>query len=291
MTRAETTRSGRSPGNRDSEKALALTRAGAEVVEADLDDSGTITRAFTDAYGAFCVTNFWEHFSPEKEQAQARVMAASAKAAGVEHVVWSTLEDTTQWVPLDDPRMPTLMEKFKVPHFDAKGRSDHVFADESVPTTCLLTSFYWDNMLSFGMGPKKQEDGTLALMLPMGDRKLPGIAADDIDMCAYGLFKSGVDSIGRTVGISGEQLSGVEMATALSNALGREVRYTAVPFDAYRGLGFPGAADLGNMFQFKHDFEEYYCGARDPVVARRLNPSLQTFAAWLSANAGRIPVE
>ena len=81
----------------DSEKALALTRAGAEVVEADLDDSGTITRAFTDAYGAFCVTNFWEHFSPEKEQAQARVMAASAKAAGVEHVVWSTLEDTTQW--------------------------------------------------------------------------------------------------------------------------------------------------------------------------------------------------
>ena len=183
------------------------------------------------------------------------------------------------------------MEHYKVPHFDAKGQSDHLFADAGVPTTCLLTSFYWDNLIHFGMGPKKQEDGTLALMLPMGDTQLPGIAAGDIGGCAYGTFKSGADFIGRTVGISGEHLTGNEMATALSSALGQGVRYQAVPFEVYRGLYFPGAADLGNMFQFKHDFEDYYCGARDPNVARSLNPSLQTFEEWLSAHKDLIPIE
>ena len=275
----------------DSEKARALTDAGADVAAADIDDRESVTRAFADAHGAFCVTNFWEHFSPDKEKAQVQVMAEAAQAAAVQHVVWSTLEDTTKWVPLSDSRMPTLMEHYKVPHFDAKGQSDHLFADAGVPTTCLLTSFYWDNLIHFGMGPKKQEDGTLALMLPMGDKQLPGIAAGDIGGCAYGIFKSGADFIGRTVGISGEHLTGNEMATALSNALGQGVRYQAVPFDVYRGLDFPGAADLGNMFQFKHDFEDYYCGARDPNVARSLNPSLHTFEEWLSAHKDLIPIE
>jgi len=44
------------------------------------------------------------------------------------------------------------------------------------------------------------------------------------------------------------------------------------------------------MFQFKRDFEAYYCGARDPKVARSLNPALQTFDSWLAQNAKRIPL-
>ena len=275
----------------DSEKAQALADAGAEVVEADIDDNQSVARAFSGAYGAFCVTNFWEHFSPDREKAQVQAMAAAAKQGRVQHVVWSTLEDTTKWVPLGDDRMPTLMEQYKVPHFDVKGQSDRVFTDTGVPTTFLLTSFYWDNLIYFGMGPKKRDDGALALMLPMGDKKLPGIAAGDIGACAYGIFKAGTEFVGATVGIAGEHLTGTEMAAALTDALGQDVRYQAVPFDVYRGLDFPGAQDLGNMFQFKHDFEEYYCGRRDPSATRRLNPTLQTFAEWLSANKDRIPVE
>src|SRR5207342_3767438 len=64
---------------------------------------------------AFFITNFWEHFSPQKEYAQAQNMAQAAKAAGVKHIVWSTLEDTRKKVPLSDDRMPTLMEHYKVP--------------------------------------------------------------------------------------------------------------------------------------------------------------------------------
>jgi len=273
-----------------SEKARELGDLGAEVVAADVDDGATLERAFRGAHGAFCVTFFWAHFSPEKEVAEARAMAAAARATGVEHVIWSTLEDTRRWVPLDDDRMPTLMGAYKVPHFDGKGEADHLFRDAGVPTTFLLTSFFWDNLIHFGMGPQRDDDGGLAISFPMGNSKLPGIASEDIGRCAYGIFKQGGELVGETVGIAGEHLTGRQMAAALTLALGQEVRYKDVPPEVYRNLGFPGADDLGNMFQFKRDFEEYFCGARDPARACALNPRLQTFADWLTRNADRIPI-
>jgi uncharacterized protein YbjT (DUF2867 family) len=275
----------------NSDKAKALARLGAEVVAANVDDVESLKHAMAGAYGAFCVTFFWEHFSPEKELAQATALAQAAKTASVPHVIWSTLEDTRKWVPLTDNRMPTLMGKYKVPHLDAKGEADDIFRKLGVPTTFLLTSFYWDNLIFFGMGPKKGPDGKLAFNLPMGDKKLPGMAAEDIGKCAYGIFKRGLEFVGQTLGVAGEHLTGAEMAAALGRALGQEVRYNAVPFDVYRGLGFPGAEDLGNMFQFKYDFNEVFCGARNLGVARALNPSLQTFDQWLAQNKSRVPLE
>ncbi len=275
----------------NSDKAKELAGMGAEIVSVNVDDLDSLKRAFADAYGAYCVTFFWEHFSPEKEMAQATAMADAAKHAGLQHVLWSTLEDTRKWVPLSDNRMPTLMGKYKVPHFDVKGEANQVFTERAVPTTFLLTSFYWDNLIFFGMGPKKGPDGKLAFTLPMGDKKLPGIAAEDIGKCAYGVFKKGRELIDKTVGIAGEHLTGTQMAAALSKALGQEVRYNDVTPEAFRGFGFPGAEDLGNMFQFKCDFEEVFCGARNPAVARSLNPSLQTFEGWLEQNKNRIPLE
>lgn len=275
----------------NSDNAKALAAQGAEVVAADVDDPESLRKAFQGAYGAFCVTFFWAHFSPEKELAQAAAMAQAAKAAGVEHTIWSTLEDTRQWVPLSDNRMPTLMGKYKVPHFDAKGEANQLFVNQGVPTTFLATSFYWDNLIYFGMGPKKGPDGKLAITLPMGDKKLPGIAAEDIGKCAYGIFKKGPELAGKTIGIAGEHLTGTQMAAALSRALGQEVGYNAVSPEVYRGFGFPGADDLGNMFQFKRDFEQVFCGARNLDVARALNPSLQTFDQWLAKNKNRIPLE
>jgi uncharacterized protein YbjT (DUF2867 family) len=275
----------------NSDKAKALAALGAEVVAANVDDRESMNKAFNGADGAFCVTFFWEHFSPEKEAANVKTMAEAAKDAGVRHVIWSTLEDTREWVPLDDDRMPTLMGKYKVPHFDAKGESDRFFTDLGVPTTNLLTSFYWDNLIHFGMGPKPGEDGVLAITLPMGQGKLPGMAAEDIGRCAYGIFKGGEKFIGKTVGISGEHLTGGEMADALTSALGREVRYNEVPPDVYRAFGFPGAEDLGNMFQFKRDFQEAFCNPRSVEGSRSLNPSLQSFSTWLAANKDRIPLE
>jgi len=276
--------------NPNSEKAQALRAAGAEVVVADADKPETLGKAFAGAYGAFCLTNFWEHFSPERELTQAKSQAQAAKAAGVQHVIWSTLEDTRKWVPLEDDRMPTLQGKYKVPHFDAKGEADQIFRDLGVPTTFLLTSYYWDNLIYFGAGPQRGPDGVLAITFPMDDKKLPAIAVEDIGKCAYGIFKRGREFINKTVGIAGEHLTGAEMAKALTRALGQEVRYNNVPPEVYRSFGFPGADDLGNMFQFKRDFNQYFVGARDLAFTRTLNPELQTFEEWLAVHAQQIPI-
>ena len=274
----------------DGEKARALAARGAEVVAADIDDVESITRAFQGAYGAFCVTNFWEHFSPEKEQEQAHNLAEAAKRAGLKHVVWSTLEDTREDVPLSDERMPTLQGKYKVPHFDAKGASDRFFRELGVPTTFFRVSFYWDNMVGFGMGPKRGEDGTLSMVLPMGDKKLSGIAAEDIGRTAYGIFKR-PELIGQVVGVAGDERTGEEMAAELGKVLGEPVRYVAVSPADYRGFGFPGAEDLGNMFQYYQEFEKELAETRALGRSRELYPQLQDFSQWASKNAKRIPIE
>jgi uncharacterized protein YbjT (DUF2867 family) len=272
----------------DGDAARALAAAGAELVSADLDDVGSLQQAFKGAHGAFCLTNYWEHMSPDKELAQAKNLADACRASGVAHVIWSTLEDTRERVPLSDERMPTLQGRFKVPHFDTKGESDKHF--DPAHTTWLRTSFYWDNLIYFGMGPKPDESGQLGFVLPMGDKKLPGIAAEDIGKCAFGVFKRGASTLGKYVGIAGEHLTGAQMAQALSQALERDVVHRDPPPAVYRSFGFPGADDLGNMFQYKAEFETEYCAARPLADSRALNPELLTFAAWLSKYKSRIPL-
>ncbi|MBI3790949.1 MAG: NmrA/HSCARG family protein [Gemmatimonadetes bacterium] len=277
----------RNPG---SDKAKALAAAGITVVAADADKPETLAPALAGAHGAFCVTNFWEHLSAEREGAQASAMARATKAAGVQHVIWSTLEDTRLAIPLADTRLPTLQGQYKCPHFDAKGQVDHVFATEAAPTTYMLAAFYWDNFIHFGMGPRAGENGAYTLALPLGGAKLPGIAAGDIGGCAYGIFRAGASTIGQRIGIAGESLSGADMAAKMGQALGKTVHFLDVPFDTYRGLGFPGAEDLGNMFQYQAIMGEEFQRHRDAKRARELFPALQDFSGWLAANARSMPL-
>ena len=274
-----------------SENARALAAEGAEVVAADAYDPESLTSAFTGAHGAYCVTFYWAHMSPEREKTEAGNLAHAAKAAGVEHVIWSTLEDTRNWMPLDDDRMPTLMGSYKVPHFDVKGEMDHVFTDLGVPSTFLLASFYWDNFIHFGSGPKKGPDGELALTLPIGHARMAGIASEDIGGAAYGIFRKGRELIGQRIGVAGEQLTGDEMAAGLTAALGRTVKFNDIPPQVFRALDFPGADDLGNMFQFYRDFEKVCNETRDVARTRQLTPSLKSFDQWCAINAARIPLE
>ena len=276
--------------NPSSDKSKALAKRGAEVVQADLDNVDSLSAAFAGCHGVFALTNFWEHFSGEKEKNQARNIAAATKAAGVKHVIWSTLEDTRAKLPITDTRMPVLQEHYNVPHFDAKGEADQYFRDAGVPTTFLVTCFYWDNFIHFGAGPQRGEDGVLGLTMPMGNAKLPAIAVADIGKAAYGIFEAGDKYVGKTIGIMGGALTGAEMAASLSKALGEEVRYNDVPADVFRSFPFPGADEMGNMYQYKRDFNESYVAARSIALAKELNPELQSFEAWLKDNAASIPV-
>ena len=160
-----------------------------------------------------------------------------------------------------------------------------------MPTTFLLTSFYWDNFIFFGLGPEARRGRRAgAHAIRWATRSCPGSPPRTSASARYGIFKAGDEFVGKTVGIAGEHLTGAEMAAAFTRALGEEVRYNDVPADVYRSFGFPGADDLGNMFQFKRDFNDAYSAARSLELSRRLNPDLQTFDRWLAENAGRIPL-
>ena len=199
--------------NANSDKAQELAARGVEVVQADLDDPESLKKAFQGAYGAFCVTNFWEHFSPQKELAQAKNLAEAARDTGLEHVIWSTLEDTRKWVPLSDDRMPTLMDNYKVPHFDAKGEANHEFSDCDVPTTFLLTSFYWDIPDFFRHGAENA--GLMARWSsywPWLTSRCRALASADIGKCAFGIFRRGTEFVGNDAGVAGQHLTGEQMA-------------------------------------------------------------------------------
>ena len=271
--------------SKDNAKALAA--KGAEVVSANLDDVESLKKAFAGAHGVFGVTNFWEHFSAEKEKAQAKNIADAAKAAGVKHVIWSTLEDTRQFMSADDKRMPMLQEKYRVPHFDAKAEADAYF--KGLPVTYLVTSFYWDNLYLFGLAPKQDDKGVYSWTFPMGTARLPAIAGEDIGKAAFGIYKAGQQYIGKTVGIAGESLSFQEMSDKLSKGLGiSPVQFNAVDADLFRSFGFPGADEYGNMFQTYRDFEKEVNAARSIDETRKLNPQLQSFDQWLSKNKDKV---
>lgn len=270
----------RDPG---SARAKELAALGAEVVEADLDDPGSVEAAFAGAYGAYCVTFAQEH-PPERERAHAATMAAAARHAGLANVVWSTFEDTRTLVPPGDDRMPWL-GAYRVPHYDVKGAADAEF--RGVPVTFLRTAFYWENLLDGG-GPRRGGDGVLALALPLGSARLPGIAVADIGRCAHAILRR-PELVGKAVSVTGENLTGAELAAGFADVLGEPVRFDDVPLPVFRTLGLPQGAELANMFQFTQDFEAVYAGSRDPAEVRKLHPGLLTFRQWLSSTLERTP--
>jgi hypothetical protein len=154
----------------------------------------------------------------------------------------------------------------------------------------MMAAFYWENFIYFGQEPRKQADGSVVLALPLGGGKLPGIAAEDIGRCAFGIFGRSPEAAGQRFGIAGDVPSGPEYAAAFSRHLGVPVSFYDMPFDDYRALGFPGADDMGNMYEHHAILGEEFRRHRSPDVARALNPALQSFEQWLGANAGRIPL-
>ncbi len=274
--------------NPTSDAARALADRGAEIVRADLDDEDSLTSAFQGAHGAYCMTNFFEHFSPEKELQQAANLARAAKAAGIGHAIWSTTEGSRDWVRLHD-RVPVLSGGYRVPHWDGKAQANQFFTDSGVPTTFLLLSMFWENFLTPGTPqfPQRGSDGVLAITLPAGEAKLPGLAAEDIGRCAYAVFRAGDEFVGRTVGLAAEHLTGAELAAGLSEALGETVRYNDVPLAALRAVPVPGADAIANMFQIITEANKDYCAHYDVALARALQPRLQTFTEWIAGSEAR----
>lgn len=271
----------------DSPAAQALAQRGAQVVQADLDDENSLRRAFTGAHGAYCMTSFFEHFSPQREREQAGNLARAAKAAGVHHAIWSTEPGRDDWGVDTDP-LPAL-GGYHVPHWEAKAEGNACFTDSGVPTTFLVLPMFWDNFRTPGAPqvPARGDDGVLAITMPTGDARLPGMAAEDIGRCAYGVFQA-PDTIGRTIGLAAEHLTGAELAEGLTRAFGEQVRFDDIPLDALRAAPVPGIDAVANMFHVMTADNARYCARHDIDTSRSLNPRLQGFAEWLAGGGARL---
>jgi uncharacterized protein YbjT (DUF2867 family) len=283
----------RNPG---SDRAKALAERGVEVVAADLDNEQSVRLAFDGAYGAFVVTNYWEQRTEEEvaersagrlELEQARNAANAAKAAGIKHVVWSTLEDTRPYFSYFGSDVPDLEDEFKVPHFDAKAAANGFFTDLGVPTTFLETTFYYEAFLG-GLGPHRDADGQLVLTLPMRDGVLSMVATEDIGRMAYGIFLAGPRFVGRTLGLAGDHLSGEQIAKVFTAVLGERVVYRPASTQQLRAAG---QEEMANMFDFYAYAVEPFMAHRDLDQIRSINPRLRSLEDWLIEHREQLPID
>ena len=273
----------------DSDKARALAaHARVRVAQADMDDPASLGPALAGCDGVFLVTNFWEHLDEAREERQATAVLDACKAAGVARVVFSTLEDVAA-IQADGGlgfifgKIPPLASGQIVPHFDGKGRAMAHAKTLGLNCVFLKMSFYMENFSTY-MPPVKNDDGTFSIQLPMG----PGtglqmgiVSVRDVGGVAKAFFADPDAYPGWELGCAGDVLDMDEIAEAFAEVFGKEVSYRPVELEVYKGLGFPGAAELGNMFRFYQDAGRCVRSAAD---TRGMFPGAQTLKAWLEAN-------
>lgn len=274
----------------NSEKAKELERLGAEIVIADISDLESLKKAFSGAYGAYIVSFFWHHLDTARDLQDIKNMATASKETGLKHVVYSTLEDTREYYPAGEG-ITSEDGKYRAAHMDVKGEGDQFFTDLEVPTTLLLTCFYWENFYNQGTRPARHNGVTLLTFPPMGERLWPGIAVEDIGKAAYGIFKNGTAYFGKTVGIAGGHLTGKDYAEGLSKVLAEQITFSPPTLDAFRNFEMPFIEDIANSFQFAYDFNDEFAAARDIEFTRKINPELQSFDQWAEANKERLKID
>jgi uncharacterized protein YbjT (DUF2867 family) len=252
--------------NPDSERARALAKQGVEVVAGDLEDADSLRAALDGCYGAFGVTNFWEHF--DREAQQGRNLVDAVADAGIRHFVFSTL-----------PNVKALTGgEIEVPHFDIKGEMEGYARERGVPATFAQMAFYYENFYVF-LKPQRQEDGSYVIGFPQGDTLLAGVAAEDAGGVIAVMFDRPDEFMGGTQYIVGDDLPAAEYAAIMSRVLDRRVAYQHIPRDVFAGFGFPGAEDVANMFEF---YRTRVPNRRaDLERSRELYPAIQDFETWL----------
>ena len=215
---------------------------------------------------------------PKREYTQAKNIMDSIVVSNVNHIIWSTLEDTRKY----EDNIKYLGD-YKVPHFDEKGMITKYLGTLDVNVTNLYTSFFYENLLGM-MKLKKEEDGIRRIYLPMNDSLLPIVTVEDIGKMVH---KVVIEKLYGVVGVASEHLKISEMADIMTETLGEEVQYVNLPADVYRGLGFPGCEDLGNMFEFKDVHNEEFCNMRNMDTVRNLIEPIK-FRDWCLNNRNNL---
>ena len=262
--------------NPKSEKAQVLQAKGCEVVQADLTKPESLEPAFAGAYGAFLVTNFWDPGTMASETAQGTLAVKAAKAAGLQHVVWSTL-----------PHCKEISGgKYEVIHFTGKALVDaEVKAAAFRYYTFVEAPMYFQNFLGM-MAPQPLPDGRTGWTIPMSPTTKGLHVGDPTELgrvVARALEQPDAVGHGQHLAQASETTSWQEIIDTL-NAQGHNFGLNQVPNEVYDALPFPGAQELREMMNY---FEEYTYFGPDAdaklALTRKLCPEGFTpFAQWAS---------
>ena len=262
----------------EGDAAQALEARGCEVVSADLDDAGSLERAFAGCYGAFVVTNAWDPGAPVDEYAQGKRAVEAAKAAGVQHMVWSTLPNCSE----------ISSGRYAVPHFTNKARVDEVVRAAGFPAfTFVEAPMYFQNLTS-QMAPQPQVDGSMAWAFPMS-ADVACIHNGDIGelgtLVARVFEKPGEVGDGQYLAMTPGAVSWSDIVATL-NSQGHDISYSQVPPEVWDALPFPAAKEMREMMEFWEAYT-YFGPDADAKIARAhaLAPEGFTpFAEWASHN-------
>jgi uncharacterized protein YbjT (DUF2867 family) len=263
--------------NPASASAEALKKRGVQVVKGDLLEPSSLRAAFEGAHGAFLVTNFWDPTQMQKETEIGNAAVKEARAAGVQHFIWSTLPDAEK----------LSRGRLELRHFTGKARVDAAVERAKFPRhTFVQAPFYFQNFLTM-LAPQPLPNGGRGWAVPMDPAARVMHAGDvkDVGRAVAGAFAAG-DKLrnGSYLAVCGGVYSWNDFVSTL-NAQGHGVQVQQVPPDVYDTF-FPGAPEMRETFQY---FEEcfYFGPEREPRIAaaNALSPTgFIGFSEWAKVN-------
>lgn len=252
-----------------SEKALALKKAGAELVTGDLNDITSLSIAMRGVYGVFGVTGF--HNQEEDEYQQGKNLIFAVVINRVNFFIYSSLPDMKK----------ISKGAFDVPAFRIKHTLEEYARNLKPDSSFIYVSDYYEHFFS-QMLPHRSPDGTYYLQLPQGDAKYATVSAGDIGRVVSAMFNHPAEYKKRTVGIVGTDMPCAGYAAILSRVLKKNILYKPLTHEEYTALGFNNVTTLAD----KHSFNAQHVPDRllDLIESHGLNPSMQSFEAWLTDN-------
>jgi uncharacterized protein YbjT (DUF2867 family) len=243
--------------------AQALADQGAEVVQGDMEERSSMERALEGAYGIFSVQNFWET-GYDRQVEQGKTVADAAKAAGVEHFVYSSVGSAHR--------------QTGIPHFESNWEVEEHVRQIELPYTILRPTALmqnWEMMREMILG------GTLAQALDP-DKPLQQVAVEDVGAFAAIAFENPEGWIGREVDLAGDEQSMPEIAETFARVIGREVSYYQVPWDQFE-------EQMGEEVTVNYRWFNDVGYEADIATLQQEYPELTTFEQYLRSHGWEGP--
>ncbi len=226
--------------------AQALQQAGAELVTGDFSDRASVDRALQGAYGVFSIQTFLTEGGLEAEIRDGKTVADAAKAAGIQHFVYSSVGSAER--------------NTGIPHFDSKFQVEEYIRSLGLPYTIMRPVFFFYNYNS--MRPMV-EQGTLPQ--PLSPKtKLQQLSEEDYGAMVAEVFDRPTEFLNREIEIASVNMTMPEIAAAFSHVLGKPVEYQQIPFEAFEQQAgeeitlmyrwFENVGYGANLAQLKRDF-------------------------------------